>query len=183
MRLFIAFGVSGTIREKAARIIKELEHSAGRGFKPVHTGNMHVTIEFIGEYDEASLDILKEKLSGIRTGKFQAVFIGIGTFPSGKKDPGIIWIGMHENGEMKKLYDSVHRTVTELNVKTDEKGFHSHLTIGRMKSAPSAEFRAILEKYRGEEFGTLDVGEFSLYRSDSGERGPVYTPVATYQLG
>jgi 2'-5' RNA ligase len=183
MRFFIAFGVSGTIREKAARIIKELEHSAGRGFKTVHAGNMHVTIEFIGEYDESFQNILKEKLSGIRGGRFQAVFTGIGTFPSGRKDPGIIWIGIHENGEMKKLYDSVHKAVTELNVKTDEREFHPHLTIGRLKSSPSPEFLTNLEKYRGEEFGTLDVGEFSLYRSDSGERGPVYTPIATYQLG
>lgn len=183
MRLFTAFDIPSSTGTSAAKICSLLKAAQPRGFKPVDPANMHITLEFIGEYPEENIPALISGLSDISADTCSIECRGTGFFPLETLPPKVIWIGAKLNGNMKLLYSAISRTLRNLKINTDEKPFYPHLTIGRLKNTPTPEFMNIINEYRDVSFGTFTAEAFHLYRSDPGDNGPVYTVIKTYKLG
>jgi RNA 2',3'-cyclic 3'-phosphodiesterase len=183
MRLFVGFNIPSIIRENTEKIITELEKAQPRSFKPVNKVNLHITIEFIGDFPEKDLPLLTSRLSKISAEKCMVNCSGIGVFPFGSfLSPKVIWIGADLNKNISLLYTAVDRTHRELRINTDQKPYHPHLTIGRLSAEPSPEFIKIIEKYRSTIFGSFTAEAFHLYMSNPGLNGPVYSIIETYKL-
>ncbi len=72
----------------------------------------------------------------------------------------------------------------KIGFKPEERAFHPHLTLGRMKSSKGREELAgRMERHKEEEFGDFQVEKVVLFKSDLKPTGPIYTPLRELRLG
>ena len=72
----------------------------------------------------------------------------------------------------------------EIGFQSEDRPFHPHLTLGRMKSSRGKEeLVGRMERHKEEEFGDLQVERMVLFKSDLKPTGPIYTPLRELRLG
>ena len=72
----------------------------------------------------------------------------------------------------------------EIGFQSEDRSFHPHLTLGRMKSSRGKEeLVGRMERHKEEEFGDLQVERMVLFKSDLKPTGPIYTPLRELRLG
>jgi 2'-5' RNA ligase len=72
----------------------------------------------------------------------------------------------------------------KIGFQAEDRPFHPHLTLGRVKSSRGREeLVGRMEKYREEEFGDFLVERVNLFKSDLRPSGPIYTPLREIKLG
>lgn len=113
--------------------LEGLQHKL-RGVKWVGREQMHLTVRFIGE---SEVDVIAEALSGLSVPPFRATVSGGGTFPVRSKKPYVLWIGMHAK-ELATLRAQVDAALEGL-VEPEEKPFHPHVTVARLRDADPKE--------------------------------------------
>ncbi len=172
MRLFVAVPVPAEIRERAYALAKEI---AQDGIVPVQPENMHLTLRFIGETDEAAAREISGKLGKVSFKAFSARIRGVGVFP--KPDyVRVIWAGCVSGGALEALAKDVIGVLREVG--GDER-FSAHLTLARVKR--KAELSGFLERHNEEDLGSFRVSAFQLIQSVLGPSGPAYTVIQTYK--
>jgi RNA 2',3'-cyclic 3'-phosphodiesterase len=176
MRTFIAIDIP----EKIKKEIVEIQNSLP-GFKGKKTEyeNLHLTLKFLGEVDERTIEKMKKKLEGIKFLKFKTEIKHLGFFDNRKsyKKQLIIWLHMTNCEELQKKVDEALSDLFE-----KEKRFMSHLTIARVKQIRNEQrFFNDLLKINIPEM-KFYVKEFKLKKSKLGRPGPVYEDIAVYEL-
>ena len=97
---------------------------------------LHVTLKFLG-------DVLPQKLQQIQTllldnlcgmKQFPVTLSVVGSFPN-TRSPRIIWIGSpgSDNSPLIECAEAVERLCTAAGLKSDERKFQPHITLGRGK--------------------------------------------------
>ncbi len=78
----------------------------------------------------------------------------------------------------------LERELEKIGFEPEERAFHPHLTLGRMKSSKGREELAgRMERHQEEEFGDFQVERIVLFKSDLKPTGPIYTPLRELRLG
>lgn len=93
IRCFIAIPLSDEIKEKAVEIQSRLR-KANADVKWVERENLHITLRFLGEIEEAKVEKVKRLMEEV-AGRFspqKLVFKGVGAFPDLRR-PRVVWIG------------------------------------------------------------------------------------------
>lgn len=166
----MAVELSGEVKSNIVRFRDAVANSAI--VKPVEDENLHITIRFLGEVNNALLGEVKENLGRLSFTKFKIHIKGVGAFPS-PSSPRVIWVGIEEGGdELRKLHESVERLIGKYGV-PDERGFVPHITVARVKAKGEA-LSKILMQWRDFEFGWQDVDKVVLKKSTLTPRGPIY---------
>ena len=116
---------------------------ADEALRSVRAGNIHLTLRFVGDTEEEVLIALKSGLDDIaaKWSVFDVNLDQVGAFPSLKR-PRVVWVGVEDpNKKVKKLYLDVERLARSLGWKREEKRFHPHVTLGRVRNRgrPPAE--------------------------------------------
>jgi RNA 2',3'-cyclic 3'-phosphodiesterase len=146
--------------------------------------NIHITLAFLGDTEEKMIKIicsmLNEKCKG--SGKFDLVLSGSGVFRN-LSDPRIIWTGIESSDKLVHLNELIINGLKDLNIKTEDRPFNPHLTIGRIKHLYNREtLKALIEQYQNSEFQIIPISEVILYESILMKPGPVYKPLARFNL-
>ena len=194
MRLFIALDLDDGIRECISRFMAGVEPFApdARWVKPA---SLHVTLKFIGEQPEASVEGIKHALTTIRARAAEIHFRGYGFFPT-PNSARVFWVGMEAGPELASLAATVDETTGALGIPKEERAFSPHLTLARaagrsgaprrMKGdRPNRVFQRLQEKLAPlppPEFGTMTAREFFLYRSQLSPKGSTYTKLQRFPL-
>jgi 2'-5' RNA ligase len=194
MRVFVALDIDDSIR---ARLEKFLD--GVRGFAPearwVLPESMHVTLKFVGEKHEETVEEIKRTLNDIRAGAIEISFQGYGFFPT-SKSARVFWIGIAAGPQLAALARSVDDATAALGVPKEEHEFSPHLTLARRGSGaphlrkgdgagPGSVFQRLQEKLAAMpalEFGTMTAREFFLYQSQLMQGGAKYTKIARFGL-
>jgi len=94
-------------------------------------------------------------------------------------------MGLVDGREVLILFQKQIETQLEkIGFQPEDRPFHPHLTLGRMKSSRGKEeLVGRIEKYREEEFGDFQVGRVILFKSDLTPSGPIYTLLKELKLG
>lgn len=178
----------------AVKISKEVEGSIGRyqeslrrtGFecKWVKPSNIHLTLSFLGNVENDTaieiMDLLKTSLAGY--GAFNVKASSVGVFPNVKR-PSVLWVGLSNVEELRRLKNIVENSVSRFGFKPEERDFKPHLTIGRFKArCDQAMLEKIIDRDRNKEFGEFSVDRVIFFRSDLKPTGPVYSEVASIAL-
>lgn len=194
MRLFVAVDLDRERHEAMARAIDGLRRAlapAGwdRAVRWVSPHNLHLTIRFIGELDEAAGARVRTALSApLDVPPFDVVLEGAGVFPP-RGAPRVLWIGVAGGGEgLARVFDAVESRLRPAGVAPETRPFSPHLTIGRFRdrgdrSAPRGRTRledAIAEVRVGA--GPLAVRSITLYQSRLTPAGPEYSPLVSTPL-
>ncbi len=176
MRLFVAVDLNDDLRDRLTPITKEV--SKFSGVKAVEPQNLHITLLFLGEVRDERVGAIENELSQVEFNPFRIRLRGIGAFPN-PSSPRVVWVGVEDGGELKRLADSVYQRLKKLGFRRD-KDFSAHITVARVKKRnPSiAEF---IKKYSSSEFGEMDVNCFKLKQSILRPQGPIYKDVRVFE--
>ncbi len=181
MRLFFAINFSQEFKERFYSISKDFQtfHEPIK-YEPIE--KLHLTLLFLGEVNESLITIINEKVKPLtEIFSFEKIlFDKVGVFKNFKQ-PRILWIGAEENLELKNLSEELKLIAHELNITIDEKDFHPHITIGRIKGLLSREFIEFIKSYKFEPFSVV-IESFQLMESRLDRSGSKYYIQESYKF-
>lgn len=180
-RLFIAFDISERARRIAADHIDHLKRETPvKGIGWVRPENLHVTVKFLGETDETRIPQLIDKLKEIIDLSPQFNVHLSGPEILGKRVVSLRIAA--ENETAYALRDQIEAGLAALGFTPEDRRFHPHLTLGRIRDPRAASGLAtqhLQTKIEPVEFG---VREIVLYESELKPAGSVYTKVGIFPL-
>jgi 2'-5' RNA ligase len=183
MRCFIAIDISGNIKDAIAGVIEKCRLNS-KGVRWVPAENVHLTLKFLGDVKEDLIPEIKNGLAPIcmRHDVFNINIRGAGAFPNFKY-PGVLWMGIDESEELKRIYEDIEESMSELGFEKEDRKFSPHLTIGRVKDRKGVE-PAIKELYTFKDtfFGSIEVNEVLLMKSVLKPTGAEYSKIAGFKL-
>ena len=182
MRLFAALDISEDIRKKAAGLIRQFD-IVGFDINFVKPANLHFTLKFLGEVDEARMPEIRERIGECvkNIKRFEIDVEGVGFFGS-EKFIRTIWIGMSVGKEEAiRLIESLNRGLDY--IRKDEFKPSPHLTIARVVSGRNREqLLDLIKMFEGTKLGKMLVKEIKLKKSILKPGGPEYSDVASFRL-
>jgi 2'-5' RNA ligase len=168
-RLFVAIDFPD---EMAESLVALDPHYRGLVFSPV--AQIHLTLAFFASVAPATIDALKDKLSGISFRSFFLPIAGFGTF-SKHGQPHILWIGVRQgHPHLFQLYKRVNEAALACHLPIEERAWRPHFTIARARGISAALMNSFLKKHRDFDAGMFRVEEFHLYHSTLTPAGPVH---------
>jgi 2'-5' RNA ligase len=185
IRSFLAIELPKPILRKIEEVQGDLTlaHADVRWVSPE---KIHLTLKFFGNIEDLRIDpIFKSIEKPIQnTLPFSLKVRGVGAFPQ-MKNPRVIWMGLVEEREvLSSLQKQIETQLEKIGFQPEDRSFHPHLTLGRMRSSRGkGDLVGRMEKYKEEEFGDLQVERVVLFKSDLRPSGPIYTPLGDVKLG
>jgi len=185
IRSFLAIELPKLILKKIEEVQRDLR-STRADVRWVNPEKIHLTLKFFGNIEESRIDpIFKSIEEPIRnTPPYSIEVKGVGAFPQ-LRNPRVIWIGLVNGKEILTSFQKQIETQLEkIGFQPEDRPFHPHLTLGRMKSSRGKEeLVGRMEKHREEEFGDFQVERMILFKSDLTPSGPIYTLLKELKLG
>ncbi len=164
MRLFIAIDLDDLIKKKLKDYQNTLRNCGVTGnYSPEQ--NLHLTLAFIGEYGDP--DAVLGAMEEVPFKGFCLETEGTGFFSD------TLWAGTVKNGKLDRLVRDLRRALSDADVPFDRKRFRPHITLVRRVAVPEGKAAAIPQLQRM----SMDVERISLFRSDRGRHGMVYTEI------
>ena len=172
MRCFIGIDLSIEATkeiERLQRIIKP--HIVG---KITSSENLHLTLKFLGEIEDATLDNVKKKLSSIEHQSFELTLNELGVFS--QKLIKMVWVKV-STVPLQPLVDNCLKDIFE-----PEHRFMGHITIARVKKIEDKQ--SFLKLINNTTINKIifTVREFYLKESILTHKGPIYKVIDKYCL-
>ena len=194
IRAFVAIELPDELTEALARVAEDIRKKAGGregrggrgGASWVKPGNIHLTLKFLGDIDPADLGKIREALCGAASavGPFRLACRGVGGFP-GLARPRVVWVGLDDCPGLAALRERIEDGLAAIGFERDERAFHPHLTLCRVKTPSCARAigRAAEEAGAAGAAGAVDgtgpweftVESFVLMRSELSPKGARHT--------
>ncbi len=185
IRAFIGIKISAEIQEKLEGIQKKLKQ-ADAHVSWINPDNIHLTLQFLGNVDEAQIvDIetqLRESVTVVKPFQLQVGYAG--AFPN-LRYPNVIWIGVSDDEEdsLKTLQEEIDSRLSRLGFQQEEGLFKPHLTIGRVRSQKNKSnllraIEAIVNIWVGE----IVVDAIYVIKSELKSTGAEYTDLVEVRL-
>ena len=184
--------LSPAVKEAVAAIQRKLMTSeADVGW--VRAEGMHLTLKFLGEVSPSRLPEIETALSRAAkglpagqagTGSLKITVRGLGVFPN-PKNPRVIWLGIEpEDDRLLRLYERIDRAMAPLGFRPENREFHPHLTLGRVKSSRGGvdEMMKTLSVHHNVLAGECAPGELHLIESELKPGGAVYKKIRSFTL-
>ena len=185
IRSFLAIELPKPILKKIEEVQGDLR-SAHADVRWVSPEKIHLTLKFFGNIEESRIDSIFKSIEEPARGTppFSLKVRGVGAFPQ-LKNPRVIWVGLVNGSEiLTSLQIQIETQLEKVGFQPEDRPFHPHLTLGRMKSSRGKEELAgRMEKHKEEEFGDLRVERVVLFKSELKPSGPIYTPLGDVKLG
>jgi 2'-5' RNA ligase len=185
MRTFIAIDLDESLKRALETLAGELKPLA-RSVRWVGAAGMHLTLKFLGEISEADeariSSVLEETAPRHRV--FSLALEGTGTFPPGRREPRVLWVGVVRVPPLLALQEDVEKEMAKLGFEREKRPFQPHLTLGRVKS-PSRLDPLVqeLRKHQDQRFGEMSVQRFMFFQSTLQPSGAEYTVLKEFRLG
>jgi len=126
LRLFFALWPDEEVRQSLAMINHELARC--HHGKPIRPENLHLTLAFLGNVPEKSLDCLILMANAIAFKSFDLKLDHLDIFPHAR----VIWAGPeNEPAELLNLASDLHKGTLTCGIQLDPRPFKAHLTLMR----------------------------------------------------
>jgi 2'-5' RNA ligase len=176
-RLFVAIDLPDSIKDQLEGLCAGVS-----GAKWVGREQMHLTLRFIGEVDEARYSTIKDALAAVHGQPFRLHLGGVGQFPP-KGSPRVLWVGVPMPPELVRLQRGVEHALVQLDIAPEDRPFAPHITLARLKTPPPPEStRQFLAQHAPFRTPLVEVAAFSLYSSVLAREGARYHREALYPL-
>lgn len=165
MRLFIAIRPADEIGKILVRTQDDLFRHGVRG-SLLPRENLHMTLNFIGEYPDP--DQVLDAMDNAEFSAFPIALNEIGLFNN-----NILWAGVHQSEPLMKLVRRLRYELARADIPFDNRKFMPHITLLRnvddTKGVPEIRVPEV----------SMMVDSISLFRSDRGKRGMIYTELGS----
>jgi 2'-5' RNA ligase len=189
MRAFIALEISREVRQEIRGIIERLQKGiqfGGASPKWAAPDGIHLTLRFLGEIEEEMVGRLRGLLkeAAAESKPFHLSIGSLGFFPN-ERNPRVLWIGVGEGAEESEaLQKKIERGVVALGFSAEDRPFHPHLTLARIKSARGARGLVdVVASHRDVSAGLCVVDRIMLFQSELKPTGAVYTKLVDECFG
>lgn len=184
IRAFVAIALPEDVQQRIEVISRRLRQFKLQGRFP-KIDSIHLTLKFLGNVNEeeiqAARQVVEESVQGISP--FDIEIRSLGVFPH-LTNPRVVWIGVHSGGELPELYQKMEEGFTKLGFARENRPFHPHLTLLRLKTRKNCF--DLVEYIRREgshlQAGVATVKAVHLYQSTLRPEGALYTRLATVGL-
>jgi 2'-5' RNA ligase len=187
IRSFIAIELPPEVIQALTGLQEKLK-AGGRQVKWVEPGNIHLTLQFLGNIDTVITGkittAIEHAVSGVHP--FPIEVGGLGVFPNIQRVQ-IIWVGL--TGEIEKLaylQQSIGENLQPLGFTPETRPFTPHLTLGRVRDYCRPEERAALgklvEKAVLNTKYKVNVSSVNLMKSQLTREGPIYSIISSVIL-
>ncbi len=181
LRLFTGLALEYPVRRNLELVLEHLRPLAPLNWSPAD--NFHITTKFLGAWPAERLDELKAALAGTpRPGPIQLSIGGFGWYPN-PHHPRVLYAGVKAPDALFHLAASLNATLAPLGFPTEDRPYHPHLTLARVKQSQDlTALRQAIAQLPSAEFGLTTSAKFLLYRSDPGERTSTYHVIGEFPL-
>lgn len=161
MRLFIAIQLSDEIKKVLVACMHDLKKQGVEG-NYVPAQNLHLTLVFIGEYDDPMK--VKNIIEGVQVTPFRLGLSEKGNFGN------LLWIGVKGNQKLKTYVKNLRESLKEAGIPFDDDKFIPHITLIR-KTVCKKAYQVHLSK------AEMTVKKVSLMKSEIKNGKVVYREI------
>ena len=184
-RVFCAIELPRDVREKvlahSSRLRQSVPEANASWTKP---DNIHVTLKFLGDIPQSRVESLSMAAANACKGleSFPISVQGTGVFPTRGKQR-VLWIGIEDlEGKLGGLYRRLEEECSKTGFKREERPFHPHLTLARLRKPEGARLLAETHTQLGFEPIEFLVSELLVIRSELSSAGSKYTTISRHKL-
>jgi RNA 2',3'-cyclic 3'-phosphodiesterase len=189
LRLFVAIELpEATLRALVDTTVALRRAVPGDAVRWVRPEAIHLTLQFLGETDEARLPLIHTSLRMAVRGDvpFDVAPSGVGSF-GGRVNLRVVWVGLGDDGgALTRLAERVQASMEPLGYAREQRAFNGHLTLGRVRDGASRDERArlhdALARFVAPPIPSFHVQRVSLMQSTLGRGGAVYEQLGAYPL-
>ena len=164
-RLFVAIMLSEDMKKSVTASLHEMKQK-GIGGNYCPTGNLHLTLAFLGDVKDQEQGQVKEALQSVKYKPFRLTLDGLGCFGD------ILWLGVKGNQALNRAAADIRSALDQAGIRYDTKKFAPHITLIRKLSGNWKQ----LTPPKGE----MMVKKISLMKSEQKNGRPVYTEVDSW---
>ncbi len=147
--------------------------------------DFHITLNFIGDIDNETLEQVDDALDDLRASAFDYTLAGTGSFAQGDW-PNVLWMGVEAPPDLADLRHGIDRKFRAGGLPYEARKFTPHVTMARLRHADSddiARFMQVHNLFRSRPIRAESVILYeSLHGQKTGETEQRYVPVAEYPL-
>lgn len=146
--------------------------------------NLHLTLKFLGEIPQTSVPNISAAASRAvaRLAPFAIRLELVGVFPT-HGQPRVLWIGSNDfSGNLGKLHQRLEEESAKEGFPKDERLFHPHLTVARLRQPREARVLAAAHKQLEFEVAEIVVTELLVIRSELSKEGAKYSTISRHPL-
>ncbi|HEY5975999.1 MAG TPA: RNA 2',3'-cyclic phosphodiesterase [Geobacteraceae bacterium] len=175
-RLFVAIDLPEETRNEVDHLREALP-----GARWVPTDQLHLTLRFLGEVDEATLRSVQAGLATVQAEPFTLQVRGVGHFPP-RRPPRVLWVGLDGGTHLIDLQRQIETVVQATGLPAEERAFSPHITLARFREAAAAPVLAFEERQRAFACPPFSVVAFQLYESTLTSSGAIHRVLTAYPL-
>jgi len=185
-RLFIAIEIPAAVRRLIQQHIDKLR-TALPDIRASWTReqNFHLTLKFLGNTPREKVEAVTHSVARAagQVEPFELSVSESGSFPTHGK-PNVLWIGISDaSGNLERLYRHLEEECARLGFARENRSFHPHLTIARLRDARGGKALAELHKSIGFAQVQIPAEDVCLIRSELSSQGSRYTTIARQRFG
>ena len=145
---------------------------------------LHITLKFLGEIEQGRVEALSQ--AALRATEsvppFDLSLEGAGAFPP-RGLPRVLWLGISDpSGGLARLQRRLEDECAGAGFTREERPFHPHLTIARLRRPEGARRLASQHKDTGFASVGFAATELVVIRSELGPGGSRYTTISQHRL-
>ena len=183
LRLFISLPLPIEIRTALGEFIG-LVKPWGGGARWEKPDKLHLTVKFLGDTDDRLvgeiLGVIRDRTAGL--GAFSVCVSGFGAFPALER-PRVIWVGCEDSGgTLLRIHDAIDEGLAALGFPKEERAFHPHVTLARVREQGSRTHLTSLPKNITFDPRHTLVSEIFLMKSVLQPAGSDYTVIGSSRL-
>ncbi|MBA3354386.1 MAG: RNA 2',3'-cyclic phosphodiesterase [Pyrinomonadaceae bacterium] len=184
-RAFCAIDLSVGVRASLVRQINRLREAVpGAQASWSREENIHLTLKFLGEIQTSRLNNLSNAAARAVAdfSRFQITLEETGVFPK-HGSPRVLWIGIKdESGKLAEFHTRLEKACAREGFAREERPFHPHLTIARLRKPQGARTLAAAHKEMRFEPAVVAVSDLLVIRSELSGAGSRYTVISRHPL-
>lgn len=182
LRTFIALPTERNVQLTITEIQTKLKETQAE-VKWDLPDKFHITLKFLGNIEMTKIALLSASLAKSikQFSTFSIQYNSVGAFPN-IHAPRVVWIGIQENKIIQALQFEVENACANYGFPKEERGFHPHITLGRVKG--NRNLSRLTDAIKTITFEPIEshCSEVLLMKSDLKPGGSVYTILKSFQL-
>jgi len=177
MRLFIGIGLPAPVAEALAQSATNLvAPTTTSRIRWTPRANMHITLSFLGQVNEARLAAIEQALTTIRAPRMEVGLSGVGLF----ERPRVLFAIVKHTPALLALAEQVMTAMEACGFLREDRPYSPHVTLGRSRE----RIFTTLDLGRNDPafHQRFEAGEFRLYQSLTLPGGAQYEVLRSFPL-
>jgi 2'-5' RNA ligase len=184
-RLFVAIELPAGTRKRLQQHINRLQESVPDARASwSREENLHLTLKFLGETPVARVEALSQATKRVASEglPFELIVGGCGAFPP-RGQPRVLWVGIADvSGQLGKLQQTLEDECAQAGFAREQRPFHPHLTIARLRKPHGSRQLAALHEEIGFEAETVGASALAVVRSELRSEGSRHSVISRHEF-